>query len=208
MTNNLAFPPARTLLGGAKAALLALGLMLTTTLSAGAVDFAGTLDVADPVFNRPLTGTPPTGLSSVGTAVFYDNDLSLFSGFTVSLSGSYTFALNAIVASAPDTFAVLYQGSFNPASPLTNALVADDDSGTGVNSLFTATLTAGTNYIFVATSFENGETGAYIVSVTGPGNIITGGSVIPEPSALPALILFGVAGAGIIVSRHRVVAKM
>lgn len=141
-----------------------------------------------PTFNRALQGTPPVGLSLVGTAVAYTT-----LDFTVSATGSYTFQSDATVTATWDNFTFLYQGSFNPAAALTNVLVGNDDNLTIGLSGFTTALTAGTNYVFVTTGFANTDFGAYALSITGPGNVITG--VVPEPSAW-ALMAGGLVGMG------------
>jgi Secretion system C-terminal sorting domain len=121
-----------------------------------------------PTFNRPLTGNPPTGLSGVGTAVRY-----VVFGFVPSITGSYTFTNTT----SYDAFGFLYQGTFNPASPLTNVLVGDDDGGSGPSNddyLITRTLTAGVSYILVSTGFANTDFGAGTTIITGPS-----GAVLP-----------------------------
>ncbi|MBK7149287.1 MAG: hypothetical protein IPH78_10820 [Bacteroidetes bacterium] len=74
--------------------------------------FTGTT-LADPTFNRGLTGTTYTA-SGVGTAVHYQTHT-----FTVSVSGNYTFTL---CTGGFDSYLHIYANSFNPASPATNFL--------------------------------------------------------------------------------------
>src|SRR5687768_2843554 len=96
-------------------------LSLLSVLSFGAFSqtYTGALAATDATFNRPDPGTPPTVLSTVGTNVYYD-----VIDFVVTTPGIFS-----VTSSSPmDNFGVLYgPGGFNPASPLTNALVANDD---------------------------------------------------------------------------------
>ncbi len=153
-----------------------------------------------PTFNRPLSGTPPTGLSAVGTAVPWSSQ-----AFSVDLAGSYVFQSTSTTAGF-DNFTLLYLASFNPATPLTNALVVNDDNPTIGLSGFTINLTAGANYIFVTTGFANDDFGSFSNTINGPGNILLAGAAVPESG--PGLISFGltVAGLGFMRSRRKVIA--
>ena len=171
---------------------------LLATVPAAAATYVRTATTAGgPTFNRPLAGTPPTGLSSVGTAVHYDPFT-----FTVSASGSYSF----LDASTYDNFLILYSGTFNPATPLANALVANDDLAGVGNAGFTAALAAGTTYIAVATAFNNANSGAYTLTITGPGDVIApGAGAVPEPASWALMIAgFGLLGGTMRARRARV----
>ena len=135
----------------------------------------------DPTFNRPLEDL--SSLSTVGTAVRYD-----VLHFFVGTSGQYTFATTAMF----DSFAVLYSPTFSAASPLGNALAANDDLLGVTTSGFAANLTAGTNYFYVITAFANNEMGAYSNTIGGPGVI----AVIPEAGTY-AMMALGLAVLGI-----------
>ncbi len=157
--------------------LILAALTITATASfADTVTFTGDT-TGRPTYNRTLAGEPPTGLSLVGTAVRYT-----LTQLTVSASGSYVFQSIA----AYDNFTSLYINSFNPAAPLTNALVSNDDNPSVGMSGFTISLTAGTNYFFINTSFANSNFGAYTSTITGPGTITIGGApgAVPEPATL------------------------
>ena len=178
-------------------------LALALTAAVASPAFAGTTiftgnTTGGAVFNRPLSGTPPTGLSGVGTAVRY-----IVTPFTVSLSGSYNL-LNA--APGHDSFLGLHRTAFNPASPLTNALAYDDDAGPGSDSLISAiSLLAGVSYFAVSTGFANDDFGAFRLTIDGPGNIIGGGGGgggVPEPATW-AMMIFGFAGIGAALRRRR-----
>ncbi len=137
-----------------------------------------------PTYNRVLTGNPPTGLSGVGTAVAYE-----VVPMYVNIGASVSFDITA-AAAGYDTFMTLYVNSFNPGSALTNAVIADDDAGTGSNSFFTTNLTAATQYYVVVSGFDNADFGTYTLQMSSTSADITVG-VIPAPSALAMLGLTG-----------------
>lgn len=154
-----------------------------------------------PSFNRTVAGFPPPVLSTVGTDVFYDAI-----PFTVTGDGAYSIALDA-AGDGFDAFLLIYENGFDPLSPLANIVVADDDSGIGLNSLVSFLgLTAGVNYVAVATTFNIGETGAYRLTLTGAGDnaaIIGGTGAVPEPGSWAMMMLgFGLIG-GALRSRSR-----
>ncbi|NVE01480.1 PEP-CTERM sorting domain-containing protein [Massilia sp. BJB1822] len=169
---------------------------------AAAILFAGLTQTARADF-RHLTGdtsTSPTfhrptqsllGLSADGTNVHYNTYT-----FQVSRSGSYNFYTTGLF----DTFHLLYEGSFNPASPLTNAIAANDDlysdTDTGTSGFY-GLLESNTTYVFVITGYDNNSHGRYEALISGPGLI----TAVPEPSAY---LMLGLGLAGImLVSRRK-----
>ena len=164
--------------------------------NAATVVLTGTTSGA-PTYNRTLAGNPPTGLSSAGADVAYQALV-----FNVDQAGSYQLTLS----SAFDNFLTLYQGAFNPASPLTNALQADDDSRTGFigDARITRNLLAGTSYTAVATAFASGVSGAFTLEATGPGTASFGNRVgaVPEPSTW-AMMLVGFGAVGFSMRRRK-----
>lgn len=169
-----------------RSALIATAAVLCAqAASAAIVPFSGALANTDQTFNRPQLGNPPSGLSVVGTSVFYD----LFP-FFVNITTSYsleTLSASFSPFSTDDTFMVLYQTAFNRLTPLANVLQTDDDAGPGLLSLITRTLNPGTQYFMVVTSFGNAVTGAYtgqIASTTGTATFGTLGGVVSTPSTL------------------------
>ncbi len=179
--------------------LLGTLLGLSSLASAATAPFVGTLAVTDAVFNRPLSGNPPSGLSGVGTAVSFD----VFP-FFVTAADTYslaTLSANLLPIPADDTFMVLYQTSFNPGAPLSNVLQADDDAGPGALSLITRPLVPGIQYVMVVTSFSNATFGDYTGSISnaGAGTAVFG--AVPEPST--ALMMLGALAAGGFVAARR-----
>ena len=126
----------------------------------------GALDVDDSTYNRELTGC--AGLSGVGTAVFYDT-ISI----TNSAFGTATFIAETSDQGAPgvcatmDTFLTAYRPTFNPASPATNCVAADDDAGPGNCSRMTFTVPLPGTAVIVVSSFANAATFPYQVNFTG-----------------------------------------
>lgn len=178
-----------------KLVLAALAFSAAIATPAAAVTVIGTTS-GGPTFNRPVAGAPPTSLSGVGTAVSY-----ALTPFTVSTTGSYNFLMTGLAPVNWDTYLGLHSTSFNPGSPLVNALVYNDDFPTIGLSGFTASLTAGTSYIALATGFGNTDAGRYSLEITGPGNVVIGGNpppAVPEPSTWAMIIAgFGIVGAAL-----------
>jgi hypothetical protein len=189
-------------------AIAALSVVCATSIAQNAY-FTGSLTANDPTFNRPLQGG--SGLSAVGTAVFYD-----VQPFYVAANGTFTAETTAPPADNIDTFLIIYQNSFNPATPLVNHVASNDDftgaftilpgpygvppNGTGSGGAAPASrvsgvsLFAGVQYYFVNTSFGNNDVGTYFSGIG--GNSVTGGPidvflgelpVVPEPATLAAL---------------------
>lgn len=170
-------------------ALAAAVLVAATAVPASATTYLGATTLSSPTYNRVLSGTPPTGLSAVGTAAHYQ-----VTPFTVATTGGYTFLMSAITPANWDTFLTLYANSFNPAAALTNALAANDDNPTIGLSGFTINLTAGVSYFAVATGFANTDVGTYSIAIN-PTN------AVPEPASW-ALMVLGFGCAGFVVRRR------
>ncbi len=118
--------------------MLLLLLLCTPVLSLFSQStYNGSLSATDATFNRPDEGTPPTALSITGTNVYYQ---------VITLHITTPGLITIISTSLWDNFAILYgTGGFNPALPLTNAVVANDDFA-GPNSGFTYDFTVPGNY--------------------------------------------------------------
>lgn len=141
---------------------------LVAALLAPVTEFSGTT-TGNPTYVRSSGGTV---YSASGPAIYNTHV------FTVSVSGSYTFNQ---CAPGYDGHASLYQGNFNPASPATNFLIADDDGNAAPcdnDSRLTTTLIAGNTYILVSSAFSDGDAGPYSWSMSGPGSVLAPGGTI------------------------------
>jgi uncharacterized repeat protein (TIGR01451 family) len=186
-------------------------------------------------FNSALTTSSPTydnpGGSSAGSGIHY----YCAQQFTVDTTGSYVIESTSpnttgTPSSALDTFLALYANTFNPAAPAGAQATNDDFTGTltvlpgpyagtvsGTTTGFSgaqpgsripaASLTAGTTYILVNSSFRqtdfvgtgtNGQsTGPFYTGIAGPGSVtlvgndcVTGGGGDPEIAVAPAALIF------------------
>ena len=76
-------------------------------------------------------------------------------------------------ATGPDTYLVMYSGSFNPASPLANCTLTNDDAdgagGDFCSALAAIAIPAGAVRVFVLTAFDNPPTGLFNYEVTFAG---------------------------------------
>jgi hypothetical protein len=197
-------------------ALTAVLMMGAVSVAQGAAFFTGTFIGEEPTWNRPLADG--TGLSGVGTSVSYS-----VQPFYVAESGTFTFETVAPSPGAYDTFIFIYQGAFNPATPLANFLVGDDDysgtftllpgpysvptSGTGssgtdpASQITGVSLTAGVQYFAINTTFGNGALGTFYSGIGGvnefsePIDVTLGviTSEVPEPGSV-SLATLGIGG--------------
>jgi hypothetical protein len=174
-----------------KLSTLTVAALLVTTGAAQAVtyNYVGNTTGA-PTYNRAFEDF--SDLSSLGSNVNYQK-----LEFSVSVTGMYDFVSAA--TGGWDNFLFLYGPTFNPATPLLNGLIGNDDSGGIGNSGFSFNLTAGNSYVLVTTGFETGiDFGAYANSITGAGTV----SVVPEPGTY-GLMALGLAMFGFAMRRSR-----
>jgi hypothetical protein len=78
-----------------------------------------------------------------------------------------------------DTYAYIYKNSFNPAFPSDDLYTYDDDGGNNRQFQFTLYLQPNTTYFLVATTFEPGINGDYLVAASGLSTV----SLIPTSNS-------------------------
>ncbi len=161
----------------------------------------GLLTTASPTYVR-ADGNNTTVYVASGVNAYYQTFT-----FVAPSSGNVSFeTIDANLSGSDpyDTYMSLYQTSFNPASPATNFLRGDDDSGTlQYSSRLTENLVAGTTYIMVISTYLSGVTGTFIIESTPPvfaGGVnnwyagASGGSVLTMGEIFNPV---GLAGSGI-----------
>lgn len=146
-----------------KSLLLSL-LIICVCFSQAQSSISGEITASDPTFNRPDQGAPPTTLSVIGTNVHYD-----VIPVTITSPGIRTFVCVGSINF--DTFGFLYgTGGFDPANPLSNVLIGDDDSGPGnLSFAITYNFTVPGVYYLVVCPFKNSSTGSYILTTAESG---------------------------------------
>jgi hypothetical protein len=164
-----------------KTRILWWALAAAAALPAQAQTFSGNTTGA-PRWNRPFESL--TGVSPNGLLVRYQ-----VIPFTVTLAGSYNFVDTSLAPAAWDNFTFIYAGSFDPAAPLVNGLIGNDDYGSIGVSGFAVALESATPYFFVTTGFNAPEFGSYRLDVTGPGQMVA--ALVPEPAS------YGLMGLGL-----------
>lgn len=123
-----------------------------------------------PTFNRPqISGSAtPNSLDSTADSVYYKAH-----PFTVTANGLYNFKSVCTTPASWENVMVLYKTSFDPAAPLTNAVFAVGGNSPTTEVIENVRLTAGFQYIWVTTSFLNGEGGNF------QNTLYTGGAAFP-----------------------------
>ena len=165
-------------------AVLALSMVVAIPACAALLTYSGSLTSGSPQFYRPNANTVPPTSTASAAMVFYH-----VQPFFVSSAGIYTME-GILPATGYDQFMVLYELAFDPDSPLTNALEANDDSGSGMLSRITRSLTADHQYYFVSTTFSPGQSLPVFFTnqISGDGAITLGEtSAIPEPATVSLL---------------------
>lgn len=123
-------------------------------------------------FNRPSS---LTSLSSFATDVAYEPI-----EVEVTETGLYTILSDQTnFGSRWDGYLLVYEGAFDPASPLDGLIALNDDyfgsllpgTGVGYSGLEDITLTAGVSYFIVHTGYDNGDEGPYQMQAFGVGEV-------------------------------------
>jgi hypothetical protein len=144
--------------------LLVIFIAINTLPVSAQTNFSGTLANTDPTItsraNSISLGFQGTACETTRADTYYYDTFT----FQVSVDGYYEFDSTASF----DETIILYNGSFDPSAPLTNCIQMNDDDpagGTLEARIPAVYLTAGTNYVLVATSFCCGSTGTYSINM-------------------------------------------
>jgi hypothetical protein len=163
--------------------ILGIGFVGATPAQAATFTYSGDTTGA-PTWSRPGSGAPPTSVS--GSSGYGYQVLE----FNIDTSGTYDFLSTTTTW---DSYTFLYRDSFNPTAQLTNVIIGNDDFPTTRLSGFNGvSLSAGTNYFFVTSSFSTGGSGTYTNTITGPGNVSTA-TAAPEPFTIIGTLVGGTA---------------
>ncbi len=129
------------------------------------VNYNGTI-TGEPTWTRPFADC--TGATGLGPMEFQVQQ------FSVTVTGAYD--VTSVQTGGWDGYLFVYQIAFDPNNPNTNCVIGNDDGGGGIGTsdIRGVALTAGTQYFVVTTAFENGETGAFTNTISGPGTIVLG----------------------------------
>lgn len=135
----------------------------------------GEADADEAFFTRQLA---PTDLEAGNSNYNY-----FVQAIVPQVSGLYTIAVSSASLTMnsgdpdTDTFLFLYADEFTPTAPLGSLVAANDDSYNNVGNytyfsqLTNVSLTAGTTYYIVVTSYNIGSTGTIDFSASGPGTV-------------------------------------
>src|SRR4051812_16367019 len=171
---NLLFPCTRSL-----ACLLAIiaffGIASTNAHAAQATTFTGTL-LEDNTFDPPFLPLPYTNVyyASDVTNTYGDNYAYFTRTLRPSVSGLYTIETtsSSFGATPEDPMTLIYDGAFDPALPLQNFYVGNDDQEINLQSLMPdVPLQANHDYVLVITSSSPLDSGSISLRLSGPGAI-------------------------------------
>jgi hypothetical protein len=163
----------------------------------------GTLTSSSPTYQRGINDRNSTVYTGAPSANYY------YAAYTFVAPASAPFYIETIdgtlvgESSPYDTYLSLYQNSFNPASPATNFLRGDDDSGIPLyGSRIGHNVVAGTTYIVVVTTYSTLRVGGFAIQATSPvfPNIVNWFTTNSGGSAIATGDIFnpvGVAGSGV-----------
>lgn len=127
---------------------------------------AATSDDGNTFSNATRVTLTGNGSLTRNSAIDRTGDVDMFR-FVAAATGSITIGLSAATGSRLDPYLIVYNGS-------QRAIGRDDDSGGGVNSQVTVSVTAGAAYYIRASAYGNATTGDYLLQI--------GSGTTPPPS--------------------------
>ena len=151
-----------------------LALFVFTGVQADTVNFSGDT-TGQPTFQR--TDGSCGGLSGIGTGVNYQTQL-----FSISAGDTCTLTMTGNTLSDP--FLNAYIEPFDPANALTNCVAGNDDFA-GLDSQLTTPLAGGQTYVYVGSSFANGQVGTFDATISCPTATVS--LAAAGPKSIPTL---------------------
>ncbi|MBF4694741.1 cadherin-like beta sandwich domain-containing protein [Fusibacter ferrireducens] len=141
-------------------------------------------------FIRPVLPSDDRSLT------YFTEDISsgerAFNYFVTKITPSVTDEYEILVQSASfnvnpnesDTMIFVYEGGFDPEKPLENILAGNDDGAPNLLSRISGVnFEAGTDYYIVMTTFDEGESGTAVFTVTGEGTVLVDDPQNPDITA-------------------------
>ena len=146
---------------------------VASTASAQTFEYLGDTTGLDR-FNRPSSLSTLSGFATDVPYEFIEVEVTQTGLYTL-LSDQTNFGLRW------DGYLLVYEGSFDPTSPLDGLIALNDDyfgsllpgTGVGYSGLENITLTEGVPYFIVHTGFANDDEGPYQLTASGVGEIRT-----------------------------------
>ncbi|UYV12327.1 MAG: hypothetical protein NCW75_13630 [Phycisphaera sp.] len=146
-------------------------LALTTTATAQSLEYLGDTRGGDR-FNRPDSLTSQSFFATDVPYEAVEIEVTETGPYTI-LSDQENFGLFW------DGYLLLYESSFDPASPLDGLIGLNDDyfgsmlpgTGIGYSGIEGITLTEGVSYFVVHTGYENDDDGPYQAQISGVGGV-------------------------------------
>ncbi len=160
-------------------ALLALTCSFALSATVSANSFSGSLDPTDPTWGG--CGSTTVVACNYDVLEFTVDETGLYN-VDAFYPGDVDLDLNL------DGFIAIFEGSFDPAGDGAGAIASDDDGpgGSNTSQILDLSLTAGTTYFLVVTSFSDVPTsfgqpnGAWEATFDGPGKV----TAVPVPAAI------------------------
>lgn len=147
--------------------------LVAAPASAGSATFSGTIDAADP--DMPVVTISSPNCTSQGSFLVSYESIQ----FWVDAPGGYTLDLTL----TGNLSLYLFAGSFNPAAAFPTCVAADNADPIQISYA----LAPGTTYFAVVFDDDLAQSGGtYSLTISGPGNILTGGAPgVPGPDMVP-----------------------
>lgn len=152
------------------AAALILTLAPVTDASADVVTFDGELTASSPTFNRAWMDC--SDAHTTANAVHYTKMT-----FKVDQGGLYAITMTAETLAESNGYFQLYESGFDQNSPQKRCLTVSRNESALIKPVINVSLIARMQYTLVITTINNGATGTFTNSISGPGTVTLGSEV-------------------------------